>query len=70
MFDLRLRHLDHVRRYSISTAGDLGWEVRFEEDQRLRRATTYRDWHRVERALAQFEREIFELRAKGWQEAH
>jgi hypothetical protein len=32
-----------------------GWEVR-EEDCHVVRQTTYRDWHRVERAVARFER--------------
>ena len=67
MFDRRLRRADHVRQYSISTAGAEGWEVRFEEDRTLRRLNHYRDWHRVERALASFERDVEELTANGWQ---
>jgi hypothetical protein len=37
-----------------------------EEDRTLRRLDRYHDWHRVERALAAFEREVQELRARGW----
>jgi len=67
MFDRRLCHRDHVRQYSICSTGVEGWEVRLEEDRTLRRLDHYRDWHRVERALAAFEREVEELTARGWQ---
>ena len=41
-----------------------GWEVELEEDRTLRRLDHYRDWHRVERAMALFEREVQELTAR------
>jgi hypothetical protein len=69
MFVLRLRHADHTRHYSICPVGPEGWEVRLVEDRTLRRLSHYRDWHRVERALASFEREVEELTARGWQVA-
>jgi hypothetical protein len=56
---------NHVRHYTIS-AGAAGWEVRLEEDQTLRRLDHYRDWHRVERAIASFEREVTALVERGW----
>ena len=65
MFDLSLRSADHVRHYSIS-AGSAGWEVKLEEDRTLRRLDHYQDWHRVERAMALFEREAMELTERGW----
>ena len=66
MFALSLRCADHVRHYSIS-AGSAGWEVKLEEDRTLRRLDHYRDWHRVERAMALFEREVMDLTSRGWQ---
>jgi hypothetical protein len=66
MLDLSLRCADHVRHYSIS-AGSAGWEVKLEEDRTLRRLDHYRDWHRVERAMALFEREVMDLTSRGWQ---
>jgi hypothetical protein len=66
MFARSLRQADHVRVYSVSTSGASGWEVRLEEDRSVRRVEHYRDWHRVERALALIEREISELTAAGW----
>ena len=66
MFAVRLSLADHVRLYSICPAGPAGWEVRFEEDQKLQRLDHYRDWHRVERTLALFEREVLALKEAGW----
>lgn len=67
MFNLRLRHADHIRHYSITSTESRGWEVRLEEDDRIRRQDHYQDWHRVERAMALFEREVQELTDIGWQ---
>ena len=66
LLDLSLRRADHIRRYFVRAVAPSGWEVRFEEDRELRRRTIYQDWHRVERALALFEREVTELTASGW----
>jgi hypothetical protein len=69
MFTRQLRHEHHTRDYRISQAGSEGWEVRLEQDRTLCRLDHYRDWHRVERALKSFEREVAELTARGWQES-
>ena len=69
MFDMSLRHADHIRRFSISVKGTSGWEVRREDDRALTRQDLYQDWHRVERALALFEREVLELREQGWRDS-
>ena len=70
MFNRHLRQAEHTRSYSICTAGAAGWEVRLEEDRTVRRLDHYRDWHRVERAIASFEREVRELTARGWEIAN
>jgi hypothetical protein len=67
MFALSLHRRGHVRHYAIHAIGSSGWEVRMEEDRAVRRLELYRDWHRVERALALFEREVQELTALGWE---
>jgi hypothetical protein len=67
MFSRTLHRQHHTRDYVICSVGAEGWEVRLEEDRTLRRLDRYRDWHRVERALALFEREVEELTALGWQ---
>ncbi len=66
MFDMHLRKADHVRRYTISHSVAAGWEVRLEEDRTVRRYLCYQDWHRVERAVALFQREVLALTAQGW----
>ena len=67
MFALTLCSTGHVRRYSIRATTSSGWEIRLEEDSKLRRLDHYDDWHRVERALALFSREASALQASGWQ---
>ena len=66
MFKVSLRRAGHVRQYSISAHTPSGWEARLEEDRELRRRNVYQDWHRVERVMAMFRREVSELRASGW----
>ncbi len=68
MFSLRLRNAAHIRRFLISDAGPSGWEVREEVDSEVVRMARYFDWHRVERAQREFEREVLELRQSGWTE--
>ncbi len=43
-----------IRRCTVTRTAQ-GWQVR-EEDSDVVRQTTYRDWHRVERAVARFAR--------------
>jgi len=66
MFAVNRHRAEHTKRYSISPLNESGWEVRLEEDRELKRRTYYRDWHRVERALAAFRQEVSELTAHGW----
>jgi hypothetical protein len=69
MFAVSLRRAEHTRHYSISPSKDSGWDVRLEEDQRLTRHVHYRDWHRVERAIATLTLEVADLTAAGWAHA-
>ena len=66
MFSANLRQDDHVKHFSISAAKPSGWEVRLEEDRTVRRLDHYQDWHRVERTLTQFQREVSRLTEQGW----
>lgn len=66
MLSITLHRAEHVRRYSIQPIRHLGWEVTLEEDRTLKYHTRYDDWHRVERALESFRREVAELTAQGW----
>lgn len=66
MLSITLYRADHVRHYSIQAIRHAGWKVTLEEDRTLTHHMYYDDWHRVERAMAMFRREVAELTAQGW----
>lgn len=59
----------HTRRFTITSEGPSGWEVRDEQDSHVIRRVRYRDWHRVERAKKTFALEALMLEESGWNEA-
>jgi hypothetical protein len=65
MYDKRLRHEGHTRRFAIEESAG-AWEVRTEEDSQLVRQVRYDDWHRVERALLTMRLQVSELEEDGW----
>jgi hypothetical protein len=69
MYARLLRKADETRRFTITTAGDAGWEVREEQDSRVVWSARYTDWHRVERARMLFARLAAALEHSGWVEA-
>ena len=70
MFSIVLRKADQTRRYSVSALADSGWEVVREYQAGPSHHVCYRDWHRVERALAIFRLEVSELTERGWSVVH
>ena len=58
-----------TKRFTITDASSLGWEVREEQDSRVVWSIRYTDWHRVERARMTFAREAALLASSGWQES-
>ncbi len=58
----------HVRSFQVRTAHPAGWETVEHEDRRVVRQQRYFDWHRLERTLDRFAREIAYLRERGWRE--
>jgi hypothetical protein len=69
MYTRRLQKATHTRKFTITTAGASGWEVRDEQDSRVIRWVRYSDWHRVERARMAFALEAALLEESGWDEA-
>jgi hypothetical protein len=67
MFSVLIRYGARERRYDILEHEPAGWEIRTEDGHTVVRQVKYDDWHRVERALAGFHREIASLLAAGWQ---
>jgi len=68
MYARQFRKDDETRRFSITNAGDEGWEVREEQDSLVVRSIRYTDWHRVERARMNFTRTAETLEMSGWVE--
>lgn len=60
MYARIFKRAGETRRFTISDAGDAGWEVREEQDSRVIWRRRYTDWHRVERAM-----QVFEMSAKA-----
>jgi predicted alpha/beta hydrolase family esterase len=68
MFAKELRQAGHTKRFTISEAGNEGWEVRVEQDSEVVRRVHYTDWHRVERAVWMMSLQVSELEDNGWLE--
>ena len=66
MYARTVRKDDQTRRFTISDAGNSGWEVREEEDDHVLKLVVYSDWHRVERARMAFATEAADA---GWVDA-
>jgi hypothetical protein len=69
MYLRMFRKAGQTRRFTITDAGNLGWEVREEQDSQIVWSIRYTDWHRVERARMTFAREAAALASAGWQES-
>ena len=68
MYARTFQKADRTRHFSITDAGNSGWEVREEADSRIVRRVLYTDWHRVERARLSFTLEASTLAEAGWTE--
>ena len=69
-FARELTQAGHTRRFTITEAGSVGWEVRVELDDRVVRRVCYTDWHRVEQAIMSMSLQVSELEQSGWQVAN
>jgi hypothetical protein len=58
-----------TKRFTITDADSLGWEVREEQDSQIVWSIRYTDWHRVERARMSFARTAAALASSGWKES-
>lgn len=67
MFSVCLRRADETRLYSVSPRPDGGWEVTSHENDVMTSHVRYQDWHRVERKIALFDRNVADLVSEGWQ---
>ncbi|HZR22637.1 MAG TPA: hypothetical protein VFA59_03550 [Vicinamibacterales bacterium] len=66
VFAATLVNADHIRSFDIRAAFPNGWQVQERVDDRVVHQRYLSDWHRVERNVSQFVREIADLRSRGW----
>lgn len=59
----------HIRSFHVGPSCPTGWEALQQHDGLVVQQQRYTDWHRVERTLDRFAREIAALREQGWSEA-
>ena len=69
MYRRMFQKAGQTKRFTITDAGSLGWEVREEEDSQILWSIRYKDWHRVERARMAFTRTAAMLANSGWKES-
>ncbi len=69
VFEKTLARAGERRSFEIHSGPGIGWEIFERVDQQVTQRQLCSDWHRVERAVARFTREVAELRREGWLEA-
>jgi hypothetical protein len=57
-----------VRTFEVAALPHVGWEASEKSGADIITQRRFSDWHRVERTLTRFDREINELRRQGWVE--
>jgi hypothetical protein len=68
MFQLELRRGDETRSFSIKNVQLEGWELSEEKNRCPVRRVQYRDWHRVERAIAWIRYQAELMQQEGWED--
>ena len=69
MYRRMFQKAGRTKRFTITDASSLGWEVREEQDSHIVWSTRYTDWHRVWRSRMTFAREAAALASSGWKES-
>jgi hypothetical protein len=69
LFQKTLVRLSETRSFHIEHTIAAGWHTREMANDRVARQQHRTEWHRVERDLARFAREIEALRRQGWRDA-
>ena len=69
IFQKTLVRAGEVRSFQVHQGSSAGWESYEQANHRVAQRQRHTDWHRVERDLARFTREIAALRRQGWCDA-
>lgn len=68
MYTRVFQKAEHIWKFTITPAGEAGWQIKDERDSEVVRSISCTDWHRVERARTAFARLAASLREEGWYE--
>jgi len=68
VFRKTLKRAHEIRSFDVHQHAS-GWECSEQTSQGVTLIQSHTDWHRVEREVARFTRQIAQLRAEGWREA-
>ena len=66
MFVLELRRGTETHRFSVTSSRPAGWLLSEQSNRQTIRTVRYRDWHRVERAIALIRHDAAALEQQGW----
>jgi hypothetical protein len=69
LFEKTLVRASETRSFQIEHVASAGWQTCEIANDRVARRLQRTEWHRVERDLARFAREIEALRLQGWRDA-
>jgi hypothetical protein len=69
LFQKKLARASETRSFRIEHGPSAGWRTSELANDRLAHQHHRTEWHRVERDLARFAREIEALRRQGWRDA-
>ena len=69
LFEKTLVRANEIRSFHVEHEVAAGWRTRELANDRVVHQQQRTEWHRVERDLARFAREIDELQRSGWREA-
>jgi hypothetical protein len=69
LFQKTLVRASETRSFHIERSSPAGWRTIAIANDRVADDRQRTEWHRVERDIARFAREIEELRRQGWRDA-
>ncbi|HKB12513.1 MAG TPA: hypothetical protein VKD69_17750 [Vicinamibacterales bacterium] len=69
LFQKTLVRASEKRSYHIEQSDTAGWRTIATANDRVAHERQRTEWHRVERDIERFAREIEELRQQGWRDA-
>jgi hypothetical protein len=69
LFQKTLVRASETRSFHVDKSAPVGWRTVSAANDRVSHERQRTEWHRVERDIERFAREIDELRRQGWRDA-